>query len=257
MPEREIRHRCIQTQGGASCETVNSFISTFSPPAAGHRWGIIRFLSPQFKVKPLPVVTTERRLHPYVLTAILQLLPPKTVRNENTVPADADGHVLPASAANSLSWHGWAVRAKFSQTLLTLAFATALLKTESQAWAWAVSSDVLHELGFHLALSRRRTRGVFGVNLRFISIKSHHISQMGKLSAKKRNKERNYLECFWLWGLEREGKQDNTVCLTTSDRHQNHKEEKRQPHCQIQHCSCSECVLKRECLETNTTNLTL
>lgn len=147
---------------------------------------------------------------------------------------------LTASAANSLSWHGWAVRAKFSQTHLTFALANAPLKTESQTRAWAVSLDVLHKLSFYLALRRKKTRGGFGVKLRFISIKSHHISQIGQLSAE----ERNYQGCFWLWGLEREGKQDNMVCLTTSDRQQNHKEEKKQPYCQIQHCLFfSKCLL--------------
>lgn len=93
--------------------------------------------------------------------------------------------------------------------------------------AWAVSPDVLHDLGFHLALRRRRTRGVFGRKQRFISIKSHRVRQIGKHCAKKRNKERNYLRCFWLWGLERAGEQDNTVCLTTTDRHQSHKERRK------------------------------
>lgn len=170
MPEREIRHRCIQTQGGASCETVNSFISTFSPPAAGHRWGIIRFLSPQFKVKPLPVVTTERRLHPYVLTAIPQSLPPK---NENTVSGSQLMLVGTSCQRRQLTvWVGMGERWGPSFPKHTLPSHSQLPRWRPRAWA--VSPDVLHRLGFHLALRRRRTRGVFGVKqIYFHQVTSH------------------------------------------------------------------------------------
>lgn len=43
VPERKIRHRCIQTLGGASGETSNGFISTL--PCSWAQVGIIRDLS--------------------------------------------------------------------------------------------------------------------------------------------------------------------------------------------------------------------
>ncbi len=196
MPEREIRHRCIQTQGGASCETVNSFISTFSPPAAGHRWGIIRFLSSQFKVKPLPVVTTERRLHPYVLTAIPQTLPPK---NENTVSGSQLMLVGTSCQHRQLTvWVGMGERWGPS-------FPKHTLPSHSQPPRWRPELELSVQTSF--------------TGWAFIwywgGEGPEGFCQIVKLSSKKRNKERNYLGCFWLWGLEREGRKTTSLPNST------------------------------------------
>ncbi len=143
------------------------------------------------------------------------------------------------------------MRAKLFQTHLTLTLATAPLKTR----AWAVSPDVLHRLGFHLVLRRRRTRGFFGVKQRFISIKSHRISQIGKLSSNKRNKEIHYFWMLLIVGTKARGKTRQYGML--DNLRQTPKPQRGKKDNLIQHCSFSKCVLRHECLDTSTTNLTL